>query len=132
MRAVGLSEVTVDELEDARRTVEVATVQNSYNVTERQSEAVLERCQALGVGFIPYFPVAAGVLAGPESKVAQVAAELGATPAQVSLAWLLEKGDVVLPIPGTSKVAHLEENCAAAELALTPDQRAALDGLAAA
>ena len=130
VRAVGLSEVTVDELEDARRTVEVATVQNSYNVTERQSEAVLERCQALGVGFIPYFPVAAGVLAGDDSKVGRVAAATGATPAQVSLAWLLHKSPVMLPIPGTSSIAHLEENCAAAALALDDAVLATLDALA--
>ena len=131
VRAVGLSEVSIDELDAARRTVEVVTIQNSYNVTERTSDGVLEHCASLGVGFIPYFPVAAGVLAGPDSKVAAVAAQLGATPAQVSLAWLLQRSPVVLPIPGTSSIAHLEENCAAASVVLDAHQVASLDALAA-
>jgi len=130
-RAIGLSEVTVPELEAARRVVEIATVQNSYNVTSRESEGVLEHCAGLGIGFIPYFPVAAGVLAGPESKVGRVAAAFGATPAQVSLAWLLQRSDVVLPIPGTSSLAHLEENCAAGTLALDEASLRELDALGA-
>jgi len=130
VRAVGLSEVSVEELEAARHVVEIATVQNSYNVTDRTSEPVLEHCAAQGIGFIPYFPVAAGVLAGPDSKVGKVAASLGATPAQVSLAWLLHRSDVVLPIPGTSSLAHLEENCEAGGLALDEPTLRDLDGLA--
>jgi pyridoxine 4-dehydrogenase len=129
--AVGLSEVTVEELDAARRVVAIATVQNAYNVTQRGSEPVLEHCEGLGIGFIPYFPVAAGVLAGPDSAVAHVARDLDATPAQVSLAWLLQRCSVMLPIPGTSSVAHLEENCAAATLTLDEAQRATLDELAA-
>jgi pyridoxine 4-dehydrogenase len=129
--AVGLSEVTVEELDAARRVVAIATVQNAYNVTQRGSEPVLEHCEGLGIGFIPYFPVAAGVLAGPDSAVAHVARDLDATPAQVSLAWLLQRSSVMLPIPGTSSVAHLEENCAAATLTLDEAQRATLDELAA-
>jgi pyridoxine 4-dehydrogenase len=128
---VGLSEVSIEELEAARAVVPIASVQNAYNVTERRSEAVLDHCAAEGIGFIPYFPVAAGVLAGPDSAVAHVASELGSTAAQVSLAWLLQRSDVMLPIPGTSSVAHLEENCAAATLTLDDRQLAALDELAA-
>jgi len=127
--AVGLSEVSAAELDAARKVVEIATVQNSYNVADRRSEPVLEHCASLGIGFIPYFPVAAGVLAGPDSQVGRVAASLGATPAQVSLAWLLARSDVVLPIPGTSSVAHLEENCAAAGVELDAPSRRELDAL---
>jgi pyridoxine 4-dehydrogenase len=130
-RAVGLSEVTVAELDAARDVVEIATVQNSYNVTSRESEGVLEHCAELVIGFIPYFPVAAGVLAGPNSKVGRVADAMGASPAQVSLAWLLQRSDVVLPIPGTSSLAHLEENCAAAGLTLDAATVRELDALAA-
>jgi aryl-alcohol dehydrogenase-like predicted oxidoreductase len=130
VRAVGLSEVSAEELEAARAVVPIATVQNAYNVTHRHSEGVLAHCEATGVGFIPYFPVAAGVLAGDDSKVGRVAAATGATPAQVSLAWLLHKSPVMLPIPGTSSIAHLEENCAAAALALDDAVLATLDALA--
>ncbi|HEV3328531.1 MAG TPA: aldo/keto reductase [Acidimicrobiales bacterium] len=128
--AVGLSEVSVEELDAARGVVPISTLQNAYNVTQRSSEPVLERCEALGIGFIPYFPVAAGVLAGPDSAVANVALALDATPAQVSLAWLLQRSTMMLPIPGTSSIAHLEENCAAATLTLDDAQRATLDALA--
>jgi pyridoxine 4-dehydrogenase len=128
--AVGLSEVTVEELDAAQRVVAISTVQNAYNVTQRGSEPVLAHCEGLGIGFIPYFPVAAGVLAGPDSAVAHVAKTLDATPAQVSLAWLLQRSGVMLPIPGTSSIAHLEENCAAATLSLDAAQRATLDELA--
>jgi pyridoxine 4-dehydrogenase len=130
VRAVGLSEVSNEELDAARRVVEITTVQNSYNVADRTHESVLEHCAGLGIGFIPFFPVAAGVLAGPDSRVARVAAALGATPAQVSLAWLLQRSDVVLPIPGTSSLAHLEENCAAAALSLDGASLRELDALA--
>lgn len=129
VRAVGLSEVCVAELAAAREVVEIATVQNAYNVVDRRSDAVLDACEAAGIGFIPYFPVAAGELTGPGAAVAAVATALDATPAQVSLAWLLHRSEVVLPIPGTSSVAHLEENCAAATLALPDEQLAILDGL---
>ena len=129
VRAVGLSEVRADELDAAREVVEVATVQNSYNATERRSEAVLAHCESLGIGFMPYFPVAAGALTGSDAQVGKVAAAVGATPAQVALAWLLHKSPVVLPIPGTSSLAHLEENCAAALVQLDHQQMADLDGL---
>jgi aryl-alcohol dehydrogenase-like predicted oxidoreductase len=129
VRAVGLSEVSVDELAAAREVVDVATVQNHYNVVERQSDGVLDACESAGIGFIPYFPVAAGELTGPGAAVAAVAQSLDATPSQVSLAWLLHRSDVVVPIPGTSSVAHLEENCGAAALRLPADQLAVLDAL---
>jgi len=129
VRAVGLSEVRADELDAAREVVEVATVQNSYNATERRSEAVLAHCESLGIGFMPYFPVAAGALTGSDAEVGKVAAAVGATPAQVALAWLLHKSPVVLPIPGTSSLAHLEENCAAALVRLDDQQMADLDSL---
>ena len=129
VRAVGLSEVRADELDAAREVVEVATVQNSYNATERRSEAVLAHCESLGIGFMPYFPVAAGALTGSDAQVGKVAAAVGATPAQVALAWLLHKSPVVLPIPGTSSLAHLEENCAAALVRLDDQQMADLDSL---
>jgi aryl-alcohol dehydrogenase-like predicted oxidoreductase len=130
VRAVGLSEVTTEELAAAREVVDVATVQNHYNVVERRSDGVLDACEAAGIGFIPYFPVAGGELTGPGAAVAAVARSLDATPAQVSLAWLLHRSEVVVPIPGTSSVAHLEENCAAAELRIPAAELAVLDGLA--
>jgi len=129
VRAVGLSEVSVEELAAAREVVNVATVQNHYNVVERQSDGVLDACESSGIGFIPYFPVAAGELTGPGAAVAAVARSVDATPSQVSLAWLLHRSDVVVPIPGTSSVAHLEENCGAAALRLPADQLAVLDAL---
>ncbi len=128
-RYVGLSEVTVDELEAARKVVPVATVQNRYNLVDRQSEPVLRRCEALGIGFIPWFPVAAGVLVRPRGSVGTVVASSGATPSQVSLAWLLYRSPVMLPIPGTSSPAHLIENCGAARIELSAGQLAALDAL---
>jgi aryl-alcohol dehydrogenase-like predicted oxidoreductase len=105
----------------------VATVQNLYDVADRSSEDVLEHCEANGIGFIPWFPLAAGDLAGPEGPVAEVARRHGATPGQVALAWLLHRSPVVLPIPGTGSVAHLEENVGAASLALDDDDVALLD-----
>ncbi|MDB5295987.1 MAG: ydbC [Phycisphaerales bacterium] len=122
VRHVGLSEVNVTEIEAARRVVPVVTVQNRYNLTDRQSESVLEFCQANGIGFIPWFPIASGGLARPGAVVDRVARADGATPAQVALAWLLRQSPVMLPIPGTSSVTHLEENCAAATVRLTDEQ----------
>lgn len=119
---VGLSEVDVDELEAARRIVDVASVQNMYNLTDRRSEPVLEHCTREGIGFIPFFPVAAGKLAEPGGPVGEVAAQTGATPAQIALAWLLRRSPVMLPIPGTSSIGHLEGNCAAASVQLTDGQ----------
>ena len=126
---IGLSEVTVDELERARELVDVVSVQNRYNLLDREHEAVLDACAAAGTAFLPWRPVAWGKT-GAEAGIAAVAAELGATPTQVALAWLLDRAPVVLPIPGTARIEHLEENLAAADLELTPAQRDRLDGLA--
>lgn len=128
--AVGLSEVPVETIEAARKVVPVATVQNLYNLANRQSEDVLDHCEAEGIGFIPWFPIASGNLADPGGPLAEVAGQVGATPAQVALAWLLARSPVMLPIPGTSSVAHVEENCAAAGIELTGAQVALLDSVA--
>jgi pyridoxine 4-dehydrogenase len=121
IRHIGLSEVTVEQLRQAQRVVTVATVQNRYNLIDRTSEEVLDACTEEGIGFIPWFPLATGELAGPGSPLAQVAERVGATPSQIALAWLLHRSPVMLPIPGTSSVSHLEENCAAATIEL-PDE----------
>src|SRR3954466_4776502 len=130
VRHIGLSEVSVEEIEAAREIVEVATVQNLYNLSTLQSEDVLEYCEANGIGFIPWFPLAAGELAKPGGPVADAAEAHDATPGQVALAWLLARSEVMLPIPGTGSVEHLEDNVAAAELELTDEEIAALDGAA--
>jgi aryl-alcohol dehydrogenase-like predicted oxidoreductase len=127
IRFAGLSEVSVEEIEAASKVFPVATVQNRYNLADRDSEAVLDHCEKKGIGFIPWFPLAAGELAGPGSVLAARAKAHGATPGQVALAWLLKRSPVMLPIPGTSKVAHLEENVAAAALTLSDAEFAALD-----
>jgi pyridoxine 4-dehydrogenase len=119
VRHVGLSEVTVEQIESARHVVPIVTVQNRYNLAERQHEDVLEYCEREGIGFIPWYPLLTGALATEGSALAAAAERLGATPAQVALAWLLRRSPVMLPIPGTSKVAHLEENVAAAAFALS-------------
>ena len=116
VRHVGLSEVNVAEIEAARRIVPIATVQNQYNLVHRDSEDVLNYCTRNNIGFIPWFPLATGDLAKPHGVLTRVAKQLGAQPAQIALAWLLKKSPVMLPIPGTSKVKHLEENVAAALL----------------
>jgi aryl-alcohol dehydrogenase-like predicted oxidoreductase len=130
VRHVGLSEVTVEELEAARAIVPIATVQNLYNVANRQSEELLDHCTEHGIGFIPWFPLAAGDLVRPGGAVAGVAERCGATPGQVALAWLLQRSPVVLPIPGTGSVEHLEENVAAAHLRLDDADVAQLDAAA--
>ncbi|GAA2695213.1 aldo/keto reductase [Streptomyces lunalinharesii] len=117
--AIGLSQVTVDQIEQARTIAEIATVQNRYNLTDRGSADVLDHCTRHGIGFIPWAPVAAGELARPGGPVDRIATAHGARPSQVALAWLLARSEVVLPIPGTSQVTHLEENLAAATLRLT-------------
>ncbi len=127
VRHVGLSEVSVEEIEAARAVVPVATVQNRYNLADRGSEDVLEHCEREGIGFIPWFPLDAGRLAEPGGAVAEIARAHGATPGQVALAWLLRRSPVMLPIPGTSSIAHLEENVAAAALELTDEDVARLD-----
>jgi len=121
IRHVGISNVTVEELEQARGIVEIVTVQNRYNLEDRDSEDVLERCEELGIGFIPWFPLATGRLAGSGGALDRIAREHDATPAQVALAWLLARSPVMLPIPGTSSVEHLEENVAATRIELSQD-----------
>jgi aryl-alcohol dehydrogenase-like predicted oxidoreductase len=128
IRYVGLSEVSVAEIEAARRIVPIVTVQNLYNLSERQSEDVLAHCEREGIGFIPWFPIAAGKLAEDGGAAARLASEKGVTPAQIALAWLLGRSPAMLPIPGTSRVAHLEENCAAAQVELTQAELDSLTG----
>jgi pyridoxine 4-dehydrogenase len=127
IRHIGLSEVSVAQLEDARSHLAVASVQNRYNLVDRGSEDVLEVCTAAGIAFLPWFPVAVGALARPGGPLDTIAAALDATPAQLALAWLLHRSPVMVPIPGTSSLEHLEENVAAAGLELTPEQMAALE-----
>jgi pyridoxine 4-dehydrogenase len=130
VRHLGLSEVSVDEIKAAQEVFEVATVQNLYNLTTRKSEDVLAYCEEQGIGFIPWFPLASGQLAQPGGAVDEIARAHGATAGQVALAWLLAKSPVMLPIPGTSSVEHLEENVAAAELRLSESELATLDAAA--
>jgi pyridoxine 4-dehydrogenase len=118
IRHIGLSEVSVQQLEHAQKTVDVVSVQNRYSLSDRGSEEVLDYCEKHKIGFIPWFPLAAGKLSGPSSLVAQAASKANATPSQVALAWLLWRSPVMLPIPGTSNIQHLEENIAAAGLKL--------------
>ncbi|MFF4877797.1 MULTISPECIES: aldo/keto reductase [unclassified Micromonospora] len=125
---IGLSEVTVAELDQARQIVDVASVQNRYNVLDREHEPVLMACERAGIAFLPWRPVAAGT-SGAKAGIAAVASEVGATPTQIALAWLLSRSPVMLPIPGTARVDHLEENLAAESLHLTPAQQTSLDRL---
>lgn len=130
IRHLGLSEVGVEEIQHAQRYFPVATVQNHYNLGERKHEAVLDFCTEHGIGFIPWFPLAGGKHTGEGSPVEEAARQLNATPGQVALAWLLRRSPVVLPIPGTSKRKHLEENTAAATLELPDDVFERLNELA--
>jgi aryl-alcohol dehydrogenase-like predicted oxidoreductase len=130
VRHIGVSEVSVEELKAAREIAEIVSVQNLYNLTNRQSQAVLDYATAEGIAFIPWFPIATGDLAAPDSPVADIARELDATPSQVALAWLLQKSPVILPIPGTKSVDHLTENMGAAGLTLSDEDMARLDALA--
>jgi len=127
IRHVGLSEVNVADIEEAQRYFPVVTVQNQYNLVDRKSEAVLEYCEQHDIGFIPWFPLAAGDLAKPGSALSTIAQRLRATPSQVALAWTLKRSRVMLPIPGTSRADHLEENVAAANLELSDEDFAELD-----
>jgi pyridoxine 4-dehydrogenase len=127
IRHVGLSEVSVEEIEAAKKFFPVVSVQNMYNLVTRQSEDVLDYCEREGIAFIPWFPLAAGSLAREGTVLDKVAKRLGASPAQVALAWVLKRSPVMLPIPGTSKVRHLEDNVSAASLELTDDDFARLD-----
>ncbi|HUZ41413.1 MAG TPA: aldo/keto reductase [Acidimicrobiales bacterium] len=129
IQAVGLSEVSVQQIEAARKVVAISTVQNLYNFTDRHSEPVLEYCEREGIGFIPWYPVAAGSLARSGGPLDELAKKNAITVGQLSLAWLLRRSSVMLPIPGTSKVAHLEENCAAANIALDDGTFEALQAL---
>ncbi len=129
VRAVGLSEVSVEEIRAAQQVVPISTVQNLYNVANRQSEDVLGYCEEQGIGFIPWFPVAAGRLARPGGPLDTAATGLGITVAQLAIAWLLAKSPVMLPIPGTGSVAHLEENCGAGSIVLPDEVVAQLDQL---
>ena len=142
VRHVGLSNVSVDQLEAARDIVEIATVQNQYNVGNRDTQAVLDACENYGIGFIPWFPLAAGDLGGvdseagtasdqsngdePRDDIDDIATRHDATPHQIALAWLLQSSEVTLPIPGTATLDHLEQNVAAADIELSDDELAAL------
>ncbi|HEX3604397.1 MAG TPA: aldo/keto reductase [Candidatus Dormibacteraeota bacterium] len=122
VRHIGLSEVSVADIEHARRIAPIASVQNRYNLADREHEGVLDHCEREGVAFIPWFPLATGRLAREGGPLAEMAREAGATPGQLALAWLLRRSQVMLPIPGTASVAHLEENTAAARVQLTDEQ----------
>jgi pyridoxine 4-dehydrogenase len=127
IRHVGLSEVKPKQIEQARKVVEIVSVQNLYNLGDRQHEDVLEYCEKHQLAFIPWFPVAAGKLARPGGKLDKVAKRHGSTVSQLSLAWLLHRSPVILPIPGTSSVAHLEENLKAGEIALSAEDMKAIE-----
>jgi aryl-alcohol dehydrogenase-like predicted oxidoreductase len=130
IRHIGLSEVDVSQLEEAQKTAKIVSVQNLFNLTNRDAEPLLEHAQKNDIGFIPWFPLATGKLLGEGGPLSRIAADTGAEPSQLALAWLLERSPVMLPIPGTSSVAHLDQNLGAAELELTEGQFAALEGVA--
>ena len=127
IRHAGLSNVSVEDIEAASEMFKVATVQNRYNLVDRGSQDVLDYCEGHGIGFIPWFPLAAGNLAKAGSILDSLAKAHNAAPSQIALAWVLKRSPVVLPIPGTSKVAHLEENVAAVGIELSDEEFAALD-----
>ncbi|HEX2790768.1 MAG TPA: aldo/keto reductase [Steroidobacteraceae bacterium] len=127
IRHAGLSQVSIPEIKAASKVFKVATVQNRYNLVDRASEDVLEYCSSQGIGFIPWFPLAAGSLTKPGSALDSIAKRHGANPGQVALAWVLKRSPVMLPIPGTSKRSHLEENVAAAGIELSDAEFASLD-----
>ncbi|MFD7285961.1 aldo/keto reductase [Streptomyces sp. NPDC059863] len=122
IRHLGLSEVSVAELEEAGRMARIVSVQNRFNLADRAAEDVVEYARAQGLGFIPWFPLATGALAAADTPLSKIAADRGAAPSQLALAWLLRRSPVILPIPGTSSVAHLEENTMGATLELTDDE----------
>jgi aryl-alcohol dehydrogenase-like predicted oxidoreductase len=130
IRHIGLSEVTPAQIEEASKIVSVVTVQNRYSLGDRRHEETLAYCEKKGIGFLPWYPIDAGKMLKPDHRLAQTLAETGrrhsATPAQISLAWLLQRSPVILPIPGTSKVEHLEENVAAAGLKFSKEEFVAL------
>ena len=127
IRHAGLSNVSVEEIEAASEVFKVATVQNRYNLVDRAGEDVLDYCENHGIGFIPWFPLAAGSLAKPGSVLDSIANARDAAPSQIALAWVLKRSTIMLPIPGTSKVVHLEENVAAVDIQLSDEEFAALD-----
>jgi aryl-alcohol dehydrogenase-like predicted oxidoreductase len=131
IRHIGLSEVKVPEIEQARKVVKIASVQNQYNLGDRKHEDVLEYCTREGIAFIPWYPVAAGKLAQPGGKLDEVAKRHNATVSQLSLAWLLHHSPVILPIPGTSSLQHLEENVKAQDVTLSDDEWAEIEAAAA-
>lgn len=131
IRHIGLSEVSVEQLKEAQQHAKIVTVQNLYNVAKRTAEALLDHCTEHGIGFIPWFPLATGKLSNPGGPLDKLATELDATPSQLALAWLLKRSPVMLPIPGTGSVGHLEENLAAASIELTDEQFRALSDAAA-
>ena len=122
IRHIGLSEVSVKEIEQARKIAKIVSVQNRYNISDREHDAVVDYCSKQGLAFIPWFPVAAGKLTAPDGPLAEAAKRHGASVAQLSIAWLLHRSPVILPIPGTSSVEHLEENVAAAGLKLADSE----------
>lgn len=126
IRHIGLSEVSVDELKQAQETATIVSVQNLYNLANRSSEALLEYAEAHDIAFIPWFPLATGELAKEDGPLREIATRLDATPSQLALAWLLHRSPVVLPIPGTANIAHLEDNVAAAQLTLSQEDVDAL------
>ena len=126
IEAIGLSEVGIAEIEQARAITPIATVQNLYNLMHRRSDPVVDYCASNGIGFIPWYPIGSGRLAATDGRLDHLLRAADGTPAQVALAWLLARSEVILPIPGTSQVSHLEENVRAAQITLTDDQVAAL------
>jgi pyridoxine 4-dehydrogenase len=130
IRHIGLSEVSVDELKEAQKTATIVSVQNLYNLTKRTAEDLLDHCEAENIGFIPWFPLATGKLAADGGPLDKIASEIDAKPSQIALAWLLRRSSVMLPIPGTSTVSHLEDNLAAASIELTDEQFETLNDLA--
>lgn len=129
VRHIGLSEVSVAQLQEAQETAEIVSVQNLFNLTDRSAEALLDHATAEGIAFIPWFPLATGGLVKEGGPLAELAQQHDATPSQLALAWLLKRSPVMLPIPGTSSVAHLEDNLGAAAIDLTDDEFAALDAI---
>ncbi len=130
VRHIGLSEVSVAQLQQAQQTAEIVSVQNLFNLTDRSAEALLEHATAEGIAFIPWFPLATGGLVKDGGPLAELANQHDATPSQLALAWLLKRSPVMLPIPGTSSVSHLEDNLGAASIELTDEEFAALDAIA--
>jgi aryl-alcohol dehydrogenase-like predicted oxidoreductase len=126
VREVGLSQVDVGQIAAARKIVPIVSVQNLYNIAQREDDDVVDYCEGEGIGFIPWFPLGSGKFSGVGSPIDEVAATKGATVTQICLAWLLGRSPVMLPIPGTSTIAHLEENCGSIDVTLSDDEYQAL------